>query len=183
MSEKLCDDHGYYYSEDINLHVANYCPYCEVFRLTAQLSALQAENEQLKTKLSGRTYYHDNAAVEAENERLKEDLDFAFKRAMVLIKMFNIDVHESPSCTGTILGIVRRKAGGLQSNIRELEIKVVDRGNSFERVSIDNARLRKALEEIALPCDHEWYKSADDGDDVVDSMIKLAREALKEAGE
>lgn len=40
------------------------CKDCEIDRL-------QKENEELKTRLKGRTYFHDNAAVEAENEALK----------------------------------------------------------------------------------------------------------------
>jgi len=48
----------------------------------------------------------DLHATLAEAEK---DLEFAFKRAMVLANMLNIPVHESPAVTGTILGMVRRK--------------------------------------------------------------------------
>lgn len=38
---------------------------------------------------------------------LEKDLDFAFKRTMVLARMLDIPVLESPAVTGTILGMVR----------------------------------------------------------------------------
>jgi DNA repair exonuclease SbcCD ATPase subunit len=38
----------------------------------AEIQRLTTENANLKTQLSGRTYYHDNARVEAENERLAQ---------------------------------------------------------------------------------------------------------------
>ena len=42
--------------------------------------------------------------------------------------------------------------------------------------------LRETLEEIAEPYDYTWYQNADNGDDVVDAMIALARMALTKAG-
>jgi len=38
-------------------------------------AGLQTENSALKTRPAGRTYYHDNAAVEVENARYREVLE------------------------------------------------------------------------------------------------------------
>lgn len=45
--------------------------------------------------------------LHAEHEELKQNLEFAYKRAKVLADMLGIPIHESPEVTGTILGLVR----------------------------------------------------------------------------
>lgn len=54
--------------------------------------------------------------LHAEHEEVKRNLEFAFKRTMVLVRMLGLAdaVVESPAVTGTILGMVRRKVEQLK---------------------------------------------------------------------
>ncbi|KAA0888735.1 hypothetical protein [Oryzomonas rubra] len=49
-------------------------------------ATLEAENAALKTRLASRTYYHDNAAVEAEVKRLEGELLKSNEQANEMIK-------------------------------------------------------------------------------------------------
>ena len=51
-----------------------------------------------------------------EHEEVKRNLEFAFKRTMVLVRMLGLEdaVVESPAVTGTILGMVRQKVEQLK---------------------------------------------------------------------
>ena len=55
----------------------------------AELGRLTAENEELKTALSGRTYFHDNAEVERQNKVMREALERSYetmKHAYIFVK-------------------------------------------------------------------------------------------------
>ena len=52
------------------------------------------------------------------------------------------------------------------------------RDTSEKQVSI----LREALEHIAEPNDYAWYREADNAEEVVDTMIAMARMALTKVG-
>ena len=81
-------------------------------------SAVLFARECCKEAIAGRTYFHSDEEVE-------KDLEFAFKRSMVLANMLKIPVHESPKVTGTILGLVRGAVERLQSRIAELEAAIL----------------------------------------------------------
>lgn len=86
---------------------------------------LAAEVKRLQTALSGRTYCHSDAEVEA-------DLDFAYKRAKVLADMLGIPVHESPEVTGTILGLVRGSVERLINQVIQLQHDLENRRDNAE---------------------------------------------------
>ena len=67
----------------------------------------KAVDEQLKHR----------AVLEKQISELKNSLEFAFKRSMVLADIFGVPVHESPEATGTILGLIRRHTEQLRDQV------------------------------------------------------------------
>lgn len=78
--------------------------------------------------------------LHAENEELKHNLEFAYKRAKVLADMLNIPIHESPEVTGTILGLVRGSVERLQGHVKKLQEE-----NAYVNDMLENAHNRSRL--------------------------------------
>lgn len=54
----------------------------------------------------------------------------------------------------------------------------VDIIEQLKKIHEENTVLREALEQMAEPMDYEWYRQPEDAQDVVDTMVAMARMAL-----
>ena len=94
-------------------------------RLLEDVNHWKANHNDLKQRLAFMTQRWDLPVdripvyerLKAENAELTTNLEFAFKRAMVLADMFELPVHQSPAVTGTILGVIRRHAEQLRDQV------------------------------------------------------------------
>lgn len=83
-------------------------------KLHAEHSLLKKEHELTLLELEQTKDAYTFRAEELEET--SRNLEFAFKRTMVLVKMLGLSdaVLESPAVTGTLLGMVRRKVEQLK---------------------------------------------------------------------